>query len=141
MVLITFEINLNKPLLTKDRMLLLLFSQQSNKEQNCKSQNKNANLCLFKLKRKNNCMPQSNNCRRFDWSCSFDDGLLFLINKTPEIFLFRVWWHSYLPIVWKSDSEASLCPLSIEWCNIRDFLSLPLWSLVCSSSLLAHSRL
>ena len=61
-----------------------------------------------------------------------------MINKALEFFPLRVCWRYLSSVIWKSDSETSLCPLSSVWSNISDFLSL---SLVFSLSLYLQSSL
>ena len=139
MVQTTFEINSNKPLIISDTMLLLLLLLLSSWHYNKEGIHKS--LCLMVIqtkKKKNTCLPLLNSCRGIELSCSFNDRFLFLKNQAEKMFLFQLCWRYPFPIIWKSDSETTLYLFSIAWRKEIEFLSLALWSLVFSSSLLTH---
>ena len=80
--------NLILRLVISDTMFLLLLSWHCSKEVNLKS----LYLIVFQTEaKKNNFIPQLNNCRGIDL-CLFTDGFLFVIDKASEIFVLQLWW-------------------------------------------------
>lgn len=102
------------------------------KKKNCRS------LCLMIIQIKvTKQLPLLNSWQGVDLSWLFNDSFLFLIKKPSESFLIALWWQYPCQIIRKSDSETSLCPISIGRLKLCKLFQ-PFWFSVLSSRDQAH---